>query len=585
MSGVRSAAVGCAAALRVFALAINFLILSSPPQLQRWVGGDTRPYVVATLLLAVVNLALVMSWRRIAVDGDVPTALFVGRIGVVAVAVVTGGMLLIACRAWLHQILTIPHDPQRADMLIVVQLGIRRMLQGKNPYTMYHVPWDAPLPYGPMLWAPYVVPFLLRADIRFVTVVGELFVPVACALGAVTTAARGRWFTTIAWTSALAAMCFNPDLERFASIGHTPAYWPLIALFAWLVATDRWDSAAIAMGLLVVARTTMVAVAPVFLMAVWWHARPRLLRVLLLTLLSAVLPFVPFAIWDPSALSYALYGSYQNVMKGFVWPSTTWVQHTIGITGLLLSNRLSRWVEAVQIVVMLAVYVTCWRAIRDGRPSLPWMALALLAFSMTTLWPVTYIYFDVFLLLACAALAGTPWLKEHARHPSGMWIATLAAASILVVATAWAIIPGDSTFDIGTPAARPFLRSGFGDDKREGERTFAWVDGRHAAMLVPRRASIRREGVTVELECLPFLPTEGLTQQISAVLNGVSIGTAALPGGWHRASFTVPARAWQIGVNELELFLSSSVSPAESGVGNDARQLSVAIDRLTVQSR
>jgi len=271
-------------------------------------------------------------------------------------------------------------------------------------------------------------------------------------------------------------------------------------------------------------------------------------------------------------------------MKSFVWRSTTWVQHTIGITGLLLSNRLSRWVEAVQIVVMLAVYMTCWRAIRDGRPPLPWMALALLAFSMTTLWPVTYIYFDGFLLLVCAALAGTPWL-ERARRPFGAWMVTLAAASILVVATAWAIVPGDSTIDVGTPAARPFLRSGFGDDEREGQRTFAWIDGRHAAILVPRRASIRRERATVELECLPFLPTEGLTQQISAVLNGVSIGTAALPGGWTRVSFTAPAQAWQIGVNELELFLASSVSPAESGVGSDTRRLSVAVDRLTARSR
>ncbi len=569
-----------ASALRVFALAINFLILSSPPLLQRWVGGDTRPYLVATLVLAVVNLALVMSWRRSAMDAGAPAAPSIGRAVAPVVAIVAGGILLVTSRAWLHQILTIPHDPQRADMLIVVQLGIRRMLQGNNPYTIYHLPWDAPLPYGPMLWAPYVVPFLLRADIRFVTVLGEMFVPAACAIGAVTAATRGRWLTTVAWTSALAAVCFNPDLDRFASIGHTPAYWPLIALFTWLVAAERWDGAAIAMGLLVVARTTMVAVAPVFLMAVWWHARPRLLRALLLTLVSAALPFLPFAFWDAPALSYALYGSYENVIKTFVWPSTSWVQHTIGITGLLLSNHLNRWVEAIQIVVMIGVYAIGWRAIRHGRPPLPWMALALLAFSMTTLWPVTYLYFDVFLLLLCSALAGTPWLEERARGPLGAWIATLAAASLLVVATAWAIVPGDSTLDVGTGAARPLLRSGFGDDEREGERTFAWVEGRHASILVPRRSSRR---ATLDLECLPFLPTEGSTQQASAVLNGVSIGTVVLPGGWNRVSFTAPAHAWQIGVNELELFFSSSASPAQSGVGTDARQLSVAVDRLTVR--
>ena len=89
----------------------------------------------------------------------------------------------------------------------------------------------------------------------------------------------------------------------------------------------------------------------------------------------------------------------------------------------------------------------------------------------------------------------------------------------------------------------------------------------------------------MDLECLPFLPSEGSTQQMSAVLNGVPIGTAVLAGGWNRVSFTGPPPAWQIGVNELELFLSSDVSPAQSGLGADSRQLSVALDRLTVQSR
>ena len=52
-------------------------------------------------------------------------------------------------------------------MLVVVQLGIERFLQAKNPYTMYHVPWEAPLPYGPMLWTPFIVPTLLHADQKF----------------------------------------------------------------------------------------------------------------------------------------------------------------------------------------------------------------------------------------------------------------------------------------------------------------------------------------------------------------------------------------------------------------------------------
>ena len=70
---------------------------------------------------------------------------------------------------------------------------------------------------------------------------------------------------------------------------------------------------------------------------------------------------------------------------------------------------------------------------------------------------------------------------------------------------------------------------------------------------------------------------------MSAVLNGAVVGTAVLAGGWHRVSLDAPARAWRIGVNELELFLSSSESPLDAGLGADRRSLSVAIDRVAVR--
>ena len=56
---------------------------------------------------------------------------------------------------------------------------------------------------------------------------------------------------------------------------------------------------------------------------------------------------------------------------------------------------------------MLALYAAIALAIRGGRRPLPWMALALFVFSMTTLWPVIYLYFDVCLLLVFGALAET----------------------------------------------------------------------------------------------------------------------------------------------------------------------------------
>src|SRR4029079_719250 len=110
-----------------------------------------------------------------------------------------------------------------------------------------------------------------------------------------------------------------------------------------------------------------------------------------------------------------------------------------------------------------------------------------------------------------------------------------------------------------------------------GDRTFAWVEGRHAALLLPRRTS---RAAAIEVICQPALASASSVQQMSATLNGALIGTVTLPRGWNQIALAAPASAWRIGINELELFLSSSVAP-DAGNGDDRRQLSVAIDAVT----
>jgi len=243
---------------------------------------------------------------------------------------------------------------------------------------------------------------------------------------------------------------------------------------------------------------------------------------------------------------------------------------------VLLSNGLQRFVDGFQALVMLAVYAASWLAMGRGRPPVAWMGLALLAFSMTTLWPVTYVYFDVFLLFAAAVAAEV--VTGLVRPLTQAWTATAAAATVLVVATAAVMLPQSPSLDAGVACGRPFLRSGFTGDERDGDRTFAWVDGRHASILLQRRTA---RAAVIDVSCQPALPSASSAQQMSAVLNGALLGTVVLAPGWHQISLTAPAPAWRIGVNELELFLSSSTSPA--GASDDRRQLSVAIDHVTVR--
>jgi hypothetical protein len=564
------------AVARCLLLALNVLLLASPGIFEPLLG-TARAFLLATILVTILNLALAVFWERLSpVEQGSPSP----RPAPAGAAAIAGAILIAATAAtWLREILIYPHDPQRADMLVVIQLAIRRLLQGGDPYTIYHVPWDVPLPYGPVMWAPLIPPVLLHADVRLVTIGGMLFTPVACAVAAVAAAARGHRALPLAWLLVALAIATSPDLRHFVSIGHTPVYWPLLGLFAWLVTREQWYGAAIAAGLLIVARTTMVAIAPVLLIAVWCRARPRFAGAVALLAAAALLPFLPFAIWDARALKYGLYGSYQNVMKTFVWVSTTWVQHTIGTTGPLLSRGWGRAVEIVQAAVMLAVYAVAAVAIRRGRRPLPWMALALLAFSMTTLWPVIYLYFDVCVLLVCAGLA------EEASAPTRRlaitWASMVAASLLIAVAAARLTTPLSAAIDAGTEPDRPYLYSGFSHDEREGEVTFAWIDGTRAELLIPRRS---RRDATIDIVCEPHLPTPGAVQQLSASLNGTVIGTVMLKDGWQRVELQAAGRAWQLGVNQLTLFLSAAVSPKELGLSDDPRKLSLAVDRLIVRT-
>jgi hypothetical protein len=121
-----------------------------------------------------------------------------------------------------------------------------------------------------------------------------------------------------------------------------------------------------------------------------------------------------------------------------------------------------------------------------------------------------------------------------------------------------------------------------GFSSNEGtDRTFAWVEGTSAEILVARRT---RSAANIDLELEPYLPSPQSTQQISVALNGVVLGTSLLQQGWHSISFPAPATAWRIGVNELVLSLSTAVSPQEAGTGDDTRKLSVAIDGLAVRT-
>src|SRR5262249_17417586 len=160
--------------------------------------------------------------------------------------------------------------------------------------------------------------------------------------------------------------------------------------------------------------------------------------------------------------------SYPRVMKTAVWPVLARPGlETIGITEWLLERHREWLIVPVQLTALGAVYAGAWTALRRGRNPLPWMALSLFAFSMTTLYPVHYLYYDVLLLLACARIADT--LDASPALPATKtWALSAVALMAVTVAAVRAVAPALPTVAAGERSGeRPFrYRARHGDSDR-----------------------------------------------------------------------------------------------------------------------
>jgi hypothetical protein len=476
-------------------------------------------------------------------------------------------------------------QPYQADMLIVIREATRRFLSGRTPYTTYRTydaPWNIAMPYGPGLWGPFLVAQVLRLDLRFLTIAGELFVPVWCGVAATIESARGRLVAAAGWLAVLAALVLVFDVQGFTLLGHTPVYWPLLPLFAALVARSRWAPAACLLGVLVLARTTMVSVVPVFLMAVWVADRRRFPLVLIVLLATIGAAIVPFVVWDPRAIWDNMVLSYPRVMKESVWPvlARSGIE-TIGLTEWLVERHREALVVPAQLLVMAGVYGVAWQAIRRGAALVPWVALALFAFSMTTLYPVNYLYYDVLLLLVSGVLVDALG-SGPVQLTVSPWFASLAVLTALMVGITQALISPSPQVAAGDDSAGMALRSGFAMSESDGHQRFSWIVGHDATIVLPRRSAQPAE---IALTVQSAFENADAPQSVTAVLNGTVLGHVAVPPGWREIRFAAPRSTWWIGFNQLHLTLSSTVSPRAVGAGDDARELALAVSRIAVSPR
>jgi hypothetical protein len=405
----------------------------------------------------------------------------------------------------------------------------------------------------------------LRTDARIIAFPGLMFVPVACALCASDQSFAGRLASAAAWTALLAVLALNEPLGLYASRAPMPVYWPLLALLAWFVARGWWARAALAAAVPLVAGPGMIAFVPIVLMAAWRDSRRSFITSLALFAAAGTAPLLRGGA-DGHALQMSAGGTHD-------------ASEIIGLTGLFIRTGWSSAVLPVHLLSMIGIYVAAWFALGRGRRPLPWMGLAFLTTVATTPHPSSDSYFDLFVFFLFAALAETRWAET--RHTARLWMVTLAGAALIGGALFWTQIPLETDIDVGSPGDRVLLYSGFAGDESAG-RTFAWVVGRSAEVLVPRRS---RSAADLVIVCEPHLPTRDSAQQMSVALNGTVLGTVDLHEGWQTVTLPAPPAAWLVGVNSLRLSFTNATSPLDAGTSDDSRKLSVAFDRISVRAR
>jgi len=562
---------------RPFVLSAAILVFASP-ELGRAAFGTAPPYLTVTIVLTLLVTSIVAA--RLS-DSAAPAGVRSYPLAA-GMAAAAAAIVSIAAYRWLRLTVSLPYQ---ADMLIVIREATRRFLEGRSPYVVYRTydaPWDMAMPYGPALWGPYLPGQWLRLDFRLISIPGELFVPVWCGIAASIDAWRGRVAGALGWLAVLAALVIVIDVQRFTLIGHTPVYWPVFLLLAFSLRRSRWVAAACVVGLLVLARTTMVAMVPVFLFAAYMTEKKRFPAVVSAMTITIAIGLAPFVIADFHGVWDSMVLSYPRVMRAAVWPVLAKPGlETIGITEWLLETHRARMVTPVQIAAMLVAYAAAAAAIRRGRPALPWMTLAVFAFSMTTLYPVHYLYYDVLLLLVADAVAETVDAGAAPR-PIVPWVVSLAAVAALI-AIIVRLVASPLPRVVPSEASRQReLRGGFSSIERDGGRTFSWIVGHEARIVLPRSSAAAAD-IVLSVES-PFEASQP-PQQMTAVLNGVLVGETAIPAGHRDIRIATERGAWWVGYNELRLLFASTVVPRDVGAGSDRRALALSVDSIAIEPR
>ena len=122
------------------------------------------------------------------------------------------------------------------------------------------------------------------------------------------------------------------------------------------------------------------------------------------------------------------------------------------------------------------------------------------------------------------------------------------------------------------------LEEGWHGPERDGAISYRWAAS-PAIVLIPLD---RTAPLTVQVRLHAFGYPGSTGQTLTLHLNGHTFGPSAVHDSWETVEFATGADVWRSGVNRLRLDFGSTHTPAEVGLGADARPLAAAVDYVRV---
>lgn len=299
----------------------------------------------ALILLAILAVVISVVWSRF-------DALLIAR-----------SLFVVAIVFFVYQVITVPLDPNAADMLPIIKAAGAYFLDGSSPYGVIFPDSSVfPFVYLPGTWVPYLPLIALDLDLRILNVAGLVILAFLAEASFRKVGSQSR-----ALSVAVYPLLMSPMIAQSVVHGQVWPYWIMVAFLGYFLLNRRLVHAAFVLGLMLATRQWAVFFAwPLAIYLIGNLGVIKFLRLLLVALAGFSLLLLPIFIFDPNLFQVAFVDVAKNAPISFLNEKVT---SQVGLVALMSAVDL---VSAPIVLMSFVAVIVAFTAYRSREISLEW---------------------------------------------------------------------------------------------------------------------------------------------------------------------------------------------------------------------